>query len=257
MIALAQKIETDLEKYTLKPERFIDKVEIFVGPSLSFNYGNKFLKNYRDDLLENKRLPKVGFSFGAGVYHSVKKYFDINARLFFEKKGSKAELNVPFIPDGNRYIINSEYTYNYLTIQLIPRVLIGIKRKFSLKFGGYYSILKTIKGFESAFDTQGLVGAEGSFNGRYWRSFNSNGQISSFTFSPGLRSFERDDFGATLGFGYSIKVKEQHKIFIELIENLGFNNINKPILENPKERNHSVSLIVSYIFSRPGKETLE
>ena len=135
MIAIAQKIETDLEKYTPKPKRFIDKVEVFAGPSLSFNYGNKLVDNY-SDLIENKRLMKVGYSYGIGVYHPVKGRLDINARVLFEQKGTKSQLNS--YSYASRSIINSEYSYDYLTFYLAPTFLIGKRKNLrSFYFGSY------------------------------------------------------------------------------------------------------------------------
>jgi len=51
-------------------KRFIDKVEVFAGPNLSFNHGNKFIDNYNDaPYVQNTRKTKVGYSFGLVVDH--------------------------------------------------------------------------------------------------------------------------------------------------------------------------------------------
>lgn len=81
-----------------KPKRFIDKVEFVVGAGLCFNHGNMFVENYRGEFangnyVENKRLTKIGYSIGLGVYHPVNDRIDINIRLLWEQKGYRSELN--------------------------------------------------------------------------------------------------------------------------------------------------------------------
>ena len=38
-----------------EPKRFIDKIEIFAGPNLSFNYGNKFVERIK--MLKKTSIP--------------------------------------------------------------------------------------------------------------------------------------------------------------------------------------------------------
>ena len=67
-------------------KKFMDQVEIFGGPNLSFNHGNKFLENYSDQSITNKRLPKLGLSFEIGAYQPFSSYLSLNVRLLYAKK---------------------------------------------------------------------------------------------------------------------------------------------------------------------------
>ena len=109
-----------------EPKRFIDRVEIFAGPSLCFNYGNRFLENYTDDNVQNKRLLKIGYSFGVALYHPVSDKIYVHARVSFEQKGTRARLNLPVYM--GRLEIESEYDYRYLTVALAPRVFLDDSR---------------------------------------------------------------------------------------------------------------------------------
>src|SRR5690349_301582 len=83
----------------IRSRTFIDRVEVFVGPNLSFNNGNKFLENYTDEYITNKRLAKPGFTLGVGAYHTFSEHVRLNIRLQYEEKGRKTELDTPLIPD--------------------------------------------------------------------------------------------------------------------------------------------------------------
>ncbi|QLH33330.1 MAG: hypothetical protein HWD62_13760 [Cyclobacteriaceae bacterium] len=116
------------------PKRFIDKIEIFAGPNLSFNYGNMFIENYNDDNVTNKRLLKLGYLFGLGIYHPVKDRLDISLRLQYEEKGTNSEMVTPGLQ------INSDYLYKYLSASMAPRILFG-KRKNSR----YHLVFTTVE----------------------------------------------------------------------------------------------------------------
>ena len=240
---------------SLQTERFIDKVELFAGPSLSFNHGNKFIENYDDGVLQNKRLLKSGFVAGVGVYHPLNRKIDINARIMWEQKGTKAELNHPLNPVNDNTIqqIVTNYTYNYLTIGIAPKFYIGSSNKFSFSVGGYYSIIKGTNGLVHYSDPRsGLTSNE--FKGRQWNGFSPDGGISSSTFIHGLQSFERNDFGITLGFSYSFLMAKQNLLMIQLIDSYGMNDVyNKQYPENLPERNHSINLILGYLYNRSTK----
>lgn len=258
VIALAQKIEPARETYIPKTKRFIDQVEVFGGPSLSFNHGNKLVDNYNDGLITNKRLMKAGYSIGIGAYHPVKDWLELNTRVLFEQKGTRSQLNNPLNPvnDDSRLVTNSEYSYGYLTVCLTSNFFIGKRKNVSVLFGGYLSKIKNVRGFGSSFDTQGhITPTAGKFVGRYWYAFDNNGGINSFTFIPGLQSYEQNDFGLTIGVAYQIHLTGNHRLTVRLIDNYGLYNIyNKKFVENLPEKNHNLSLTLGYIFNRHEKE---
>ncbi|HEU5291668.1 MAG TPA: hypothetical protein VFU05_13555 [Cyclobacteriaceae bacterium] len=238
---------------TPEPKRFIDRIEVFAGPSLSLNYGNKFIENYEDKNVTNKRLVKPGYTFGIGVYHPLSNRFDLNVRVQFEQKGTNNELNTPALPDG-RIVSSDNYSYRYLTLAATPQIIVGRKMNFLIAIGGYYSQIKGIKGSSKITDTNGTINSEGSFEGRYFYDLADDGIREGFAWMPNLTSIENYDFGLVLSVGYKVPLHGQYPILIQLQDNLGINNINKDNPYELKERGHSIALIFSYSIKLPPKK---
>jgi hypothetical protein len=181
-----------------KPKRLIDRVEVVVGAGLCFNTGNMFIENYRgiyanNNYVENKRLTKVCYSFGVGAYHVINDRIDINARILFERKGYSSELNNPLNPVNNnaRNYRTSDYNYTYWTVPITARLQIGQSKKFSILLGGYLSLINSVSGEESFYNTQDNSRSASSFIGRTLIGFRADGGINSVAFIPGLQSFEQ------------------------------------------------------------------
>ncbi len=234
------------------PKRFIDKVEVFAGPNLSFNHGNKFIENYKDENVRNTRLLKPGYSFGIGGYHPLANRLDLNVRLQFEQKGTKNELNTPTFSDG-RITSADNYSFNYLTIIAAPQITIDRKMNFVISAGIYYSKVKEIKGASKLSDTNGTVNSEGSFSGRYFYDLSDDGIRQGFAWMPNLSSIEENDFGIVASVGYKIPLKDNHIILVQIQDSFGIQNINKNNPYGLEERNHSVNFIINYIFKLPSK----
>lgn len=228
------------------PKRFIDKIEIFAGPNLSFNYGNMFIENYNDDNVTNKRLLKLGYLFGLGIYHPVKDRLDINLRLQYEEKGTNSEMVTPGL------IRKTDYTYRYLTISLAPRILLFNKTKLKVSAGSFFSKIRNVEGRTNALDTQNNVTFVSNFNGREIRELRPDGSTGSITFAPGLKSFQDFDFGITLSLSYSITINSSNELTIQLQDNLGLYNINKQldVIVNPPEKNQTISILIGYSLNR-------
>lgn len=229
--------------------KFIDKVEVFAGPSLNFNYGNKFVENYKDENIENKRFLKFGYTAGIGVYHTLSKKIQLNARFQYEQKGRKTELNTP-LTSASRVINLKDYSYDYLTVSLAPQLILGRKQQWIVSIGGYYGKIGGMKGYEKVENTLDNTIDEGRAEGRSFEDVNSDGGVYTFTYIDRLRSFKTHDFGISTSIGYVINVKENQKLIVQLVDNLGLENINKDNPYNQEEYNHSVSLILSYMFNR-------
>jgi hypothetical protein len=73
-----------------------------------------------------KRLTKVGYMFGVGVYRPLSDRIELNARLTYEHKGAKSELDTPLTPES-RVINVEDYTYKYMTLSVAPRIYVGKK----------------------------------------------------------------------------------------------------------------------------------
>lgn len=231
-----------------EPQRFIDRVEIFAGAGFCFNYGNRFIENYRDDNIQNERLLKIGYSFGVALYHPVSDKISVHARASFDQKGTRARLNLPVYM--GRLEIESEYDYRYLTVALAPRVLLDNKKNVSLFVGGYYSVMKRVRGQETVYHSRDHTTTATAFRGRSFRKLDDNGGVITMTYVPGLRSFEKFDFGVILGIGYALNINETQSILIQLIDNAGLQSINTSTDYNRPEKNHLISLSLGYVFKR-------
>ncbi|MBS1556245.1 MAG: hypothetical protein JSU09_15095 [Bacteroidetes bacterium] len=233
-----------------KSKRFIDKVEVFVGPNLSFNYGNKFIENYKDEFVKNTREAKAGYIFGIGAYHPLKDWLDLNLRIFYEQKGTNSQMNTPGL------IITSKYDYRFLTVSIAPVAYVGKRKNFSISLGGYFSRIQNAKGEVTVLDTQSNVTFLSNFDGRQIRELRADGSTSSITFAPGLQSFEESEFGVVFSIGYSIKINSTHKLMVQVQDNFGLSNINKQlsVTLNPTEKNHCISALVGYSVSIPSKK---
>jgi len=239
------------------PKRLIDKVEVFAGPNLSFNYGNKFIENYRgeyagNNYVLNKRLLKPGYVFGVGVYHPLYNRMDLNVRIQVEQKGTRNELNNPLNPvnDDARKITKDNYTYNYFTINASPTFYIGHQNKCSISFGGYYSKIKNVRGASESYTTRDFQVEKGSFKGRYFYHLREDGGMDGFAWMPYLSSIEDYDWGLVASVSYRIPIK-QHTMSIQLQDSYGLRNINKNNPYNLIERSHSVSLVIGYTLKLP------
>jgi len=236
-----------------EPKRFIDKIEIFAGPNLSFNYGNKFVDNYYDGVIKNTRLTKIGYWVGLGLYHPITARIDVNAKVQWEQKGAKAELNRPL--GNDRQTITSEYTYNYTSISISPRYLLG-KKKVAISFGGYVAMISSVRGQEIYSDPSGGPSVNNNFEGRYWSIIDPDGAIRNWTFIPGLKSFNKYDYGLILGVSYGVSLKKRHNLLFYLVDRYGLQNVyNDKFSENLLEKNHTVSISLGYVLQCPNKKS--
>lgn len=248
---------------TVESKRFIDKVEFVIGAGLCFNHGNMFIENYRGEYangnyVENKRLTKLGYSIGIGVYHPVNDRIDINVRVLWEQKGYKSELNYPINPINNdaREYNTSEYTYNYFTVPVTAKIFVERRRKLAILLGGYLSLIRSVSNKEEFYNPIDNTRTYSNFIGRALVGFDANGGINTAAFIPGLQGFEEYDYGAVLGLSYEFKIKDRSGLLFQLIDNYGFANVNKPnftLIPSPTEKNHTISLMVGYIYRRKSK----
>lgn len=245
---------------TLTPKRFIDKIEFVIGTGLCFNHGNMFIENYRGEYangnyVENKRLTKLSYSVGIGVYHPVTDRLNINLRLLWEQKGYKSELNSSLF-NNSRAFAESDYTYNYFTIPITAKLFLDKRKRFGVSLGGYVSQLNSVSATEKFYNTLDNTRTSSSFIGRTLVAFDANGGINTASFIPGLQGFAAYDYGVIVGFNYQFKLGEKHGLVIQLIDNFGLANVNKmnfTLIPSPDERNHTILLMLGYVYQRKSK----
>jgi len=199
-------------------------------------------------------LLKLG-SFGLGAYHPINDHIEINFRILYERKGYRSELNTT-LGSNSRAYAESDYTYSYFTIPITAKLFIDKKRRFAISLGGYISRLKSVRATEKFFNTLENMHTESSFIGRTIVGFDIDGGINRAAFIPGLQGFEYQDYGAVVGVSYEFKINDRSSLLFQLIDNYGFANISKPnftALPSPYERNHTVSIMIGYVYHRKSK----
>lgn len=240
----------------IKQKKLISAIEIFAGPNASFNYGNKFIENYEDENVTNKRLWKIGYAAGIGVYHPVSNRLDLNVRLQYETKGTKNELNVPLNPvnDDTRVFITSEYTYHYITASVIPQISIGKQQKFKIGIGAYYSKIRKVKGYEKElFEREDIEDTEVYFEGRIFRDLREDGAVKGGAISRGLFRMNKYDYGSIFFISYAFNINHTF-LNIELQHQLGLQNINFDNPYNLEEKNNTFQFSIGYYLPlKPNK----
>lgn len=193
---------------------------------------------------------------GVGLSHPVSTRIDLTGYLQYEQKGNRTELNVPLNPvnDDSRVIINSEYSYRYLTFSIVPQIKMGERKRFIIGFGLYVSRINEIKGYDRTHVLRDNTIEEGHFEARLFRNLRNDGGVNSFTWMNGLTGIEREDYGAMLSIDYFIPINRSQSLIIRLADNFGLRNINKDNPYSLEEKNHTASLIVAYILQRSIKK---
>ena len=211
-----------------KSKKIINKVEIVAGPTLQFPNDNGFserLKQASMGTILTSFNSKYGYSLGAGLVHSLSNKFDITGRVLWERKGY---IEKTFGINGFEYIGDSKN--DYLSLYIQPTFFLGKRKNMQIIGGLYYSWL------QGTFRTEKL-------------SLNGQTTISTTTNDPNLKS---NDFGLTLGAGYSIAIDTKSKIAFLLQGNYGLSKIID--INTLTINNNSISFFVTYSRSRFSKQ---
>ncbi|MBX2965159.1 MAG: hypothetical protein KF845_03370 [Cyclobacteriaceae bacterium] len=136
----------------------------------------------------------------------------------------------------------------------MPQAYLGGQKRIVLSLGLYYSKIREISGNGRTYYTNGTYYSEGSYKGRYFFDLRDDGITQGFAWQPHLTSIEDYDWGLVTSIGYRIPFKGKHSILVQLQDNFGLKNINKNNPYSLEEKNHSLSLVISYIFNLPPKK---
>jgi hypothetical protein len=218
----------DTEKYYPKPK--ITSIEILFGPSQVGVIGNeKPPTRVGQSIYINSLENRLGYSFGIGVSHKLTRRFEIFARLFYEQKGFVRILDTLSFDNSFSLISVSRgwsenIRNNYLTLTILPQLILGNKARFNIGAGGYVG---------------SLISSRTEYKGQ-----------TSFTYisDPG---FNKYDFGLTFNGGFSYPIKANLELTIQLIANYGLHHISDRFtsFNYPKWYNSSYSLLVGIRFS--------
>jgi hypothetical protein len=180
----------------------IDEIEFTMGPS--------FVSLYNENITDNLRQPKIGYSAKIGLLYSLNENFSVNINFLFQRKGLKTKYEVsyydPSIDSTNCQCTTSQgfqennSSLDYLMIAPLMRFF---PRKTNLyidvgPFAGYLLKAKT--------KTTNL-----------WDHTNYYGN--------GNDSFKKTDFGIIISFGYRVQIKDGTHLILELTDSIGLLNV--------------------------------
>jgi hypothetical protein len=219
----------NLAKYYPKPR--ISSFEFLIGPTLVGLRGypsppqSAGLATYYVNSLQTK----ISYSFGVGFVHDLNAHFDIRVRLLWEQKGYVERLdsiNVSQPPPYSWTHINvNDIKINYLTLSVIPQVLLGNKSKVNIGIGPYISTVMSAK-MDSRF-----------YNG-----------TPPITFQ--VKDLNKYDLGITLNLGYTFRFKRGMQFTIQFSDNYGVTQLSDYLrnFQYPAWYNQSYALLLGIKF---------
>lgn len=196
------------------------KIDFIIGTSLLYPTGTFNNEN-------NPRRLLAGYSFGIGFQKLQSDKFEVIVRLLYERKGYKTEyINIDSV--GNVSQVYNTQILNYLSFNFLPSVFLGKSKKTKLITGVYFGLLT-----QDAFKQKVFL----------------NGQHSFSYFANNVKDrFDTYDYGISFGICHTRDLMENMDIGLQLLSNLGLNNIvpNKFTGTIIKPCSLSLSIILTY-----------
>lgn len=189
-----------------EPKRLIDKVEVFVGPSLYFpddNGWSKRIYNGSQGLTSSEFKKKFGYLAGFGITHSIGNHIEINGRLAWDRKGYLQE-DLTLGDNNNVYKYEANARNDYLTGIIAPNYFIDKMKKFYLSSGIFYSHLSKSIIKETSYLNYQIT------------------QRSTITNSPEISDY---DAGVLFAIGYFMPINRQSMLGYRLQFSYGLTDI--------------------------------
>lgn len=166
------------------PVKFINKIEIFAGPGLSFiddNGWSDFIYNLSDQRTIYSYHPKTGSIIGLSLIHSFKQRFELQGKFSFEKRSYDEKImNL----DTNGSLDSESLTTqknDYLVGSLVASYSLSKSNRFHFFLGGSAYYLK---------------------KSRAIASYTTNGQPTGGASVNTIDGFEKYTFDALAGIAY-------------------------------------------------------
>lgn len=226
--SLIQAQSFEEERFSV-PKRFIDKIEIFGGPSINFpdDHGwSEFIFKVSDGRTIEKFESKEGYFVGFGLGHSLGRRFEIQGKFAAERRAySKTLITLDF--NGDIYgESNDEQKSNYLTLAVVPTYFLSGSHK-----------LHIFSGFSYAYITKSLVVGTNYIQGQYVGGASVN-----------TIDGEKNVMDALIGVGYLFPLKRKVGGAIRIQGNHGLSYTSNQ--NNQKTSINSISLSLSIRYSR-------
>jgi Outer membrane protein beta-barrel domain len=226
-IATAQEPSRIPEKYYPKPR--ITSTEILIGPSLIGVAGKeKSPTRFGQSIYTNPLESKLGYCFGLGISHQLTSRFEISARLLYEQKGYVMSLDTLSF-DSNFTLISRTRAWseninnNYLTLSILPQLVLGNRVHFNIAAGGYVG---------------SLISSRTEYKGQTNYTYVSD------------PNYNKYDFGLCFNTGISYPIKANLELTIQLTANYGLYHISDRFISfnYPKWHNSSYAILAGIRF---------
>lgn len=183
-------------------------IGIEAGPSVISIRGNDIVKKYNEG--------SIGYAVNLVFQQKINKTFSLHTGIGFERKGSKFPLTATDLAGTPIGTLHGYSRWNYLTVPVLLRATFGKKGNYFVNAGPYVGYLvKQVFGNKA-----GVVAAGHTSN---------------------IVNDRRFDFGASLGAGLSIPVKERIALSFEARDNLGLYNVSKVKVINDGTIKHNTT----------------
>jgi hypothetical protein len=136
----------------LIPKRFVDKVEILIGPNLIIPNADSWTAFYNNSSPGSTYIiqQKIGLSAGVGLIRSIGGRFEIQGRFLWERKGYLDRYATKG-DSGKVYQSDNNFKNDYVTISLVPIYFLGARRKVHVFSGISYSLLTKSRDFAEQY----------------------------------------------------------------------------------------------------------
>ena len=146
--------------------KFIDKVEVFAGPGLSFlnDHGwSDFIYELNDQRTIYSYNPKLGSVIGVTLIHSIRQRFELQGKFAFEKRRYDEKI---MNMDTNGFLDNESLTTqknNYFAGSLVASYSLSKSNRFHFFLGGSCNLLTKSLAI-AAYKTNGQPSGGASVN---------------------------------------------------------------------------------------------
>jgi Outer membrane protein beta-barrel domain len=194
-----------LAKYYPKPK--ITAIEFLVGPSSSSIRGidESVSSMGGGTYYINTVMNKIGYSMGVGLLHNFNKHFELHARFLWERKGIEEKTDSVSIALtgmllGEGTLSKHDTRNDYITISIVPQLLLGKRARFNIGTGVYFGLLK-----ESRIKNEYFYPIPHSYSHK--------------------GNYDKYDFGLSFNVGYTFSLDRNLWFTIQFLDSYGINQI--------------------------------
>ncbi|MBF4470170.1 porin family protein [Flavobacterium sp. HJJ] len=178
--------------------------------------------------------PAFAFLGGLNFEYQIKEKLSLKLEFNYERKSQKSKttletINVNVNPDpisGGFDELRSKRNHDYLVLPIMIKYNFSNKNSFFVNGGPFIGYLLKSNLVESLY---------------------LNRSVKESQTTETTNSYNKTDFGLSIGFGKTIEINERNSIFIEIRENLGLAKSSKnKIWGDGEAKTNSLNLIIGY-----------